>query len=476
MTAAPSTTPGTTGLLSGDRRGLTIGLVLAVTLVAFESLAVATILPKAQRDLGGLRFYGWTFSAFLLMSLLGITWAGEQCDRHGPVHSFVAGLVLFAAGLVISGFAPSMEVLVLGRAVQGLGAGAIPAVAYVSIGRGYDDSQRARMLAILSTAWVVPSLLGPAIASLVADYISWRAVFLGLLPLLVVVTILTARPLRRLGPPESPVARQGRLLLSIQLAAGAGLLLGGFSVVTDIAWAGVPLLGAGAFIAWHALRRLLPAGTLRARGRVPSAIAGMGVLNFAFFGAEAYIPFMLTHVRHTSTLFAGVMLTVGALSWTTGAWVQERLTGRVPRWRLIATGLVLLAVGISGMTVVLLDSVPPAFAGITWSFAGLGIGMAYPSFSLTVLGETSEGNVGASSAALKLNEVLGAAIGIGLGGAIVGAAPHSERAAALAVFVIMVAVALCGAALARRVSAPATATQGLHPRAASATLPTTLDA
>ena len=364
MRAAPG------GLLSGDRRGLTIGLVLAVTLVAFEALAVATVLPRAERDLGGLRFYGWTFSAFLLMSLLGITWAGEQCDRHGPARSFVAGLMLFAVGLVVSGLSPSMEVLVVGRAIQGLGAGAIPAVAYVSIGRGYEDSQRARMLAILSTAWVVPSLAGPAIASVVADYVSWRAVFLGLLPLLIVVTVLTARPLRRLGAPEKPVIRQGRMLRSLQLATGAAMLLGGLSLAPDVAWAGVALVAAGAGICVHALRLLLPAGTLRARGGVPSAIAGMGILNFAFFGAEAYVPFMLTHVRHTSTLFAGVMLTVGALSWTAGAWIQERLTGRISRWYLIAAGLSLVATGIAGMATVLSNSVPVGFAGLRGALPG----------------------------------------------------------------------------------------------------------
>ncbi|MEO9255553.1 MAG: MFS transporter, partial [Tepidiformaceae bacterium] len=192
-------TDSNTGLLSGDRRGLTIGLVLAVTLVAFEALAVATVLPAAEKDLGDIYLYGWAFSAFLLMSLIGITWAGEQSDRHGPARPFIAGLTLFAIGLTIAGTAPSMWILVLGRAVQGLGAGVIPAVAYVCIGRGYTDSQRARMLAILSTAWVIPSLAGPGIAGVVADYLNWRVVFLGLLPLLLVVAPLTVSALRRLG-------------------------------------------------------------------------------------------------------------------------------------------------------------------------------------------------------------------------------------------------------------------------------------
>jgi hypothetical protein len=72
------------GLFSGYRRPLTVGLVLIVTLVAFEALAVATVMPAAERDLGGLRLYGWAFSGFLLASLVGITWAGEEADRHGP--------------------------------------------------------------------------------------------------------------------------------------------------------------------------------------------------------------------------------------------------------------------------------------------------------------------------------------------------------------------------------------------------------
>lgn len=108
------------GLWSGARRPLTIGLVLVVTLVAFEALAGATVMPSAERDLGGLRLYGWTFSAFLLASLVGIAWAGGECDRYGPARPLAAGLALFACGLTISGLAPQMWVLVIGRGVQGL--------------------------------------------------------------------------------------------------------------------------------------------------------------------------------------------------------------------------------------------------------------------------------------------------------------------------------------------------------------------
>jgi MFS family permease len=119
--------------------------VLAVTVVAFEALAVATILPIVSRDLGDFRLYGWVFSAFLLSSLLGIVVAGTLADRGPLERPMLAGLGLFAAGLAVGGLAPDMPVLVAGRALQGLGAGVVPAVGYVAISRAYPDVCRPRM-------------------------------------------------------------------------------------------------------------------------------------------------------------------------------------------------------------------------------------------------------------------------------------------------------------------------------------------
>src|ERR1700720_1580997 len=132
------------GLWAPQTRALTAGLVLSVTFVASEALAVVTVMPVVARDLGGLRLYGWVFSAFMLGSVVGIVAAGREADRRGPAIPFVAGLVGFGGGLAIAGLAPSMEVLVAGRALQGLGAGAVPAVAYASIGRSLPGPLQAR--------------------------------------------------------------------------------------------------------------------------------------------------------------------------------------------------------------------------------------------------------------------------------------------------------------------------------------------
>src|SRR5699024_10631260 len=153
------------------------------TLVGFEALAIATAMPAVEDDLGDIYLYGWVFSAFLLASLVGIAYAGDRADVAGPARPFAIGLGLFAVGLIIGGAAPSMQVLVLGRAIQGLGAGAIPAIAYVAIGLAYPEALRPRMFALNATAWVLPGLVGPAIAGAIAEFLTWRVVFVGLVPL-----------------------------------------------------------------------------------------------------------------------------------------------------------------------------------------------------------------------------------------------------------------------------------------------------
>src|SRR5579862_8046858 len=217
-------------LWAPQRRALTTGLVLTITFIASESLAVVTVMPVVARDLGGLRLYGWVFSAFMLASVVGIVAAGREIDRRGPAVPFVAGVVLFCCGLAVAGLAPSMGVLVAGRVLQGLGAGVGPSVAYATIGRSMEGPLRARMIAVLSTAWVAPGLAGPAIAAEVARLVGWRWVFLGLLPVVVVTGSIALPALIRLGPPTAVKAAEQRLFDGIRTAAGAALILGGLTL------------------------------------------------------------------------------------------------------------------------------------------------------------------------------------------------------------------------------------------------------
>src|SRR3984885_9113010 len=282
----PDPVPGPDGLWAPARRTLTTGLVLTITFIASEALAVVTVMPVEARDLGGLDLYGWVFSAFMLGSVVGIVVAGRQADRRGPALPYVGGLLLFATGLLVAGLAPAMPVLVAGRALQGLGAGAVPAVAYVAIGRSLPDRLRPRMMAVLSPAWVAPGLAGPAASVAVAHLFGWRWVFLGLVPVVAITGSLAIPALFRLGTPprRAAGASEHRIIDGIGTAAGAGLFLAG---LTELSGAGItgPLLGAalivaGAVLGITPLRRLLPAGTMRARRGLPATILARAVLTF----------------------------------------------------------------------------------------------------------------------------------------------------------------------------------------------------
>lgn len=172
-------------ILGPGYRRLTTGMVLVVSFIAFEAIAVATVLPVVVRHLGGIRLYGWAFSAFMLAQLVGIVVAGPLVDRIGMLRPTLVAAVLFSAGLAVDGTAPTMLVLVAGRVVQGVGAGVLVVALNVLVGRGYPPALRPRAYAAMSTAWVVPGVVGPAVAGVVAEDLSWRIVFLALIPAVV---------------------------------------------------------------------------------------------------------------------------------------------------------------------------------------------------------------------------------------------------------------------------------------------------
>ena len=278
----------TGGVWAPARRPLTVGLVLAVTLVAFEALAIATILPVVSHHLGDLRLYGWVFSAFMLTSLIGIVVAGTLADRVPLGRPMVAGLALFAVGLVIGGTASNMAVLVAGRAVQGLGAGFVPAIAYVAISRGYPERYQPRMFAILSTAWVVPGLIGPAIAALVATAVGWRWVFLGLVPLVIFSGALAAMAMKHVPPPAQRRNATVPYLPVLGVVSGAGLALA--SISSGYLFAAVAGAIAGGSLLVVCLRKLTPAGTLTAQRGLPATVLNRGTSDLRLLRGRRVCP------------------------------------------------------------------------------------------------------------------------------------------------------------------------------------------
>jgi MFS family permease len=448
------------GLWAPGRRSLIVGLVLTITLVAFEALAVSTVMPIVADELNGIELYGWVFTAFMLGSLIGIVLVGGLIDRRGLGGPFAAGIGLFAAGLIVGGLAPSMEVLVGARFVQGLGAGTVPPIAYVAIGRSLPEHLRPQMFATLSTAWILPGVIGPALAGIVGETLGWRWVFLGLLPLIVLSASIAFPAIRTIGPdpndaPNAATLRD-RAPLAILVALGTGLLLAGLTSGEPIL---LVVLGiGGAVIGLFALRRLTPEGTLRAARGLPATVLMRGVITFAFFAVDAYVALALVEWRGLSAAQAGIALTAATLSWTAGSWTQAKFSKRWPPERFVRIGVMVLVVGLASFMIVLVPTVSPWAALPTFAVAGYAMGLAYSPLALIVLREAPTAEQGRASSAISLTDSLGTALGTGITGALVAASVRStgNPAGGLAVgFAVAVGVALLGVVLSGRLHAVA---------------------
>lgn len=449
------------GLWSPGRRPLTVGLVLTITLVAAEALAVTAAMPIVARELGGLELYGLVFSAFTVGALVGIVLAGNLIDRHGVVLPFVLGLSLFAIGLAIAGAAVSMPILIAARLLQGLGGGAIPVIAYVAIGRSLPVHLRPQMFATLSTAWVLPGLLGPGIAGIVAETFDWRWVFFGLLPLLAVSGAMSFRGLQGLADAPAPgsgsEASRGSAGLRISdgliVGVGVSMLMVGLSSDSPLLIAGLGATGL-AMTLW-AFLRLTPPGTLVAARGYPTAVLLRGLLTFAFFTVDAYVTLLLVEVRGWSAAAAGLALTAATVSWTAGSWTQARLSSRFPHELFVRVGFPIVAIGIAGLGLVLLPGVPAWLAVPIFALGGFGMGLTYAQFALIVLRDVPRDSQGTVTSGLTLSDTLGTALGLSVAGAFIstsvraGAGPGPGLAAAI---VLGTVAAILGWALAPRLA------------------------
>ena len=444
-------------------RPLTVGLVLTITRAAFSALAVETILPIISDELGGVSLYGWVFSAYFLASLASVIVAGGIADQRGTLLPYAAGLGLFTVGLAIGAAAPTMPVLVASRLVQGIGSGAIIAATYASIARGYTETERPRMFAILSTAWVVPSIVGPATAAFIATSFTWRLAFAGILPFAIVAAALTVPALRELGAPEQPGARTSRRD-AVLVAVGGGLLLAGLTNSTLVL--AIALLIAGCVIGGPALRRVTPPGTLTGRTGLGAAVLVRGLLTFAFFGTEAFLPLMLREARGLDPTTAGLALTTGALTWTAGSWAYERLAPRLTSRAIITTSFALVAIGAAGVLAVLLWPLPVEVAYVAWAVSGAGIGFGYSAISVLVLRLAPPERTGATGAAMQVLDNLGTALGTGAGGAAIAIAVGRGLPIGTGIAVaiaIAIAGALAGLAVSRRLDASRPSVVGAVP-------------
>ncbi len=436
-------------LWTPEHRVTTAGLLLMVTLIAFESMGVATAMPTMVADLDGLALYAWPFTIFLVASVVATVLSGRIGDRKGPAPGLLAGTALFAAGLLVAGLADGMAMLLLGRGLQGFGAGLLLVSVSLLIALTFSDRERPVIYAANAAAWVLPAVIGPSVAGVVTVSFGWRWVFLGLVPLIVIGVALLVVVTRRL-PRHMPDAsgRRAGVVPAVVAALGVAALTWAAQhpSLAALAYGGAGLVALG-----YALRKLLPAGTLTSRPGLPTVIASRALIAGAYAGMEAYLPLTMTEVHGYSPALAGLPLTVTALGWSAASAVQGRFLDW-SREASLRTGFALVATGLALFVFVPLPSFPGWMAFVASAIGGAGMGIAMPAISVLLLRYSPEAERGFNTSAMQLGDWVGSALTIGLGGVLLAslASAREPSVAILVLSVLLTGLALLGVRLTGR--------------------------
>lgn len=447
------------GPFDREFRRLSIGIFGLIVGIAFEFMAVATALPVAARELGGQSLFAFALTGFLGAVMFANGLGGEICDRIGPRVPLLIGALTFAGGLVVSGLAPTMPLLIVGRVVQGLGAGFTIVAVYVVIAQCYPEELRPRVMSLISTAWVVPSVVGPFVAGTLTEYVSWRWAFLSLVPLMP-IPLLAVLP-RLTASRATGTRRPHRVQYAAAMAAGAALMQWGGLQAEHSRW----LLAASAVVVGLVLliasaRQMFPTGTLRLRRGLPSVVAFRGVMAGGFFSTQAYVPLMMVEHRGLSPTVAGLSVAGTALGWSAGAIFQGRPRLRMARSALVVRGAVVVTVGvlITASAAVVTDAVtvPAWFAGVGLLIGGLGMGLSMASNAVLLFDYSPVADRGANSAAIQMSDSLGGLTVIGAAGVVYAVWRDSWSGTEVftTIFVLSSAVMLFAIFVATRVRRP----------------------
>lgn len=453
QSSAPPTLTASSGIFHRPYLLVTVGACALVFLGAFESLAVTTIMPLVSRELDGASLYALAFAGPLATGVIGMVAAGNWSDRRGPVGPLYTSVVMFVLGLLVAGTAGTMGILVVGRLVQGLGGGAMTVALYVVVARVYPPVLHAKIFAGFAAAWVIPSLIGPFAAGILAQATSWHWVFLGVVGLVVPALLMIIPALRGLHGPSEDTQEGKQKPWAYGRLAWAGLAA--VAVLGMNLGSGVPAVGgvlavAAVVIALLAVRPLVPRGTLTARPGLPSVILSRGLVSAAFFGAEVYLPYLLVERYEFSPTFAGLTLTGGALAWAGASAVQGRLGGRLENQMAVRIGSLLVLGAVATTLVTTLFSWPAAVAIIGWISAGAGMGLMYPRLSVMTLALSTPDNQGFNSSAMSISDSLGGALALATTG-IIFTALTTAGASFAGVFALTVVIAVAAVFIAPRV-------------------------
>jgi EmrB/QacA subfamily drug resistance transporter len=397
-------------------------------LAALEATVVGTAMPTVISSLGGLNHYSWVFSAYLITSTVTVPVWGKLSDIYGRRILYQVGIVIFLLGSALSGMSGSMTQLIIFRAIQGLGAGALVPLGMTIIGDIYTIAERARMQALFSGVWGLSSVIGPVVGGFITDQLSWRWVFYINLPVGLAAALILGFALKEPKLRERPkidYAGAALLMASITLLMLA-LVEGGASLATLLSIRNLALL-AGAVLLTALFVRVerraadpvVPFKLFRNRVVLVSVIAGF-LAGVAMFGAISFVPLFAQGALGATATQAGSLLTPLMLSWVGMSVISGRLLLKVGYRPTTIVGFALLTLGF-----ILLSTFQREMARL-WLYVdlvliGAGLGMTMLTLLIAVQQSVSRAQLGIATSLNQFSRSIGGAIGVAVMGAVLSA-------------------------------------------------------
>jgi len=435
--SAGTTRAGTWGeLLGRGHLGAMVVLAGGVALYAINVYVTISLLPSAVADIGGERLYAWNTTVFLLASVASAVLVGKLLAGFGSRQAYLIALGLFGIGTLICAAAPTMPVLLLGRAVQGAGGGLLAGLGYALIRAALPAPLWTKASALVSAMWGVGTFVGPALGGAFAEFGSWRGAFISLA---VAAALLAVIVPRALAGARAEVQAEPFPLVALLLLASAVLVV---SVASVIATPLVSVLGVliglaliAAFIGYerHASVRVLPAATFRGRSRLRWIYATIAVLAMSSM-VEAFIPLFGQRLAGLAPLAAGFLGAALALGWTAGELPSASASRAVTIRRAVIAAPVVVGIGLV-LAAVSIQADPDGWLIAVWVLAflltGAGTGIAWPHLTAQAMSSVSDPLEGhKASAAINTVQLVANAFAAALTGLAVNLGePDTLRAA-----------------------------------------------
>lgn len=421
--------PGWGELLSGRNLLSSLALSGGVAMHAVNLYLATTILPSVVREIGGIHYYAWNTTVYVVASIVGAAVSSRLLGRLGPRGAYALAAGLFALASLGCALAGSMPALLAGRSLQGLAGGVLVALPYAMVRIVFAERLWPRALAMVSGMWGVATLLGPALGGVFAELGMWRAAFWSLIPLIGVFTWMAVRVL----PARGAVTAAATPLPVLQLVAlTAAVLAASIASVSGspAAMLGWLLGGAGLMTAFvraqrQAGTRLLPRGSFRISSPLGGLYAMSVLLAVTVTCTEIFVPLFLQSIHGSSPLQAGYIAALMSVGWTTGSIFTSGLQGTRRTAALRASPLLaLLATAALAVLMPWPSGEPGLLLAISAAMVvcGVGVGIAYPHLSTQVLTVAPPDEPDLAASSIMTVQLCATAFGAALAGLVVNLA------------------------------------------------------